>query len=488
MTSPLDVNTENSFESDPDSYVVVSSSNEASDEESDIFPTLPPSAPMADDTPVRLRPTQSSSSRLSSPNPLAIRASPSPSASASYQELANRPRSNPRNRTPMRKISSVPMGTLNRSTIVNHEDDQVNSSTTVAGNAFTPTTIPSSRVQPGVGLPVGSIVRGKQLEGFLHERFNVRGNNAVHNPSRSNKQGPSHRKLRRWNNDNFFGIASEISNANPTARGALISKIYAEAEMEKSAYLFPNYPLENNSCLTTLLGSGSEVEDYEKQHIATVRERFLNGEVCDKNRNLISERARDRLLKREEEIFNDGRKMVEEKLQSRLLNVVTRACQSSVFSRNILSAFERVLVKHLSFNDVSVCDDKQDNDESILEKVLMQKPLLTRKSSNETKNSTIRFLFDNESDQGAFSRLLLHGACQFHGLNTSSVTTSSGRRLLTVTGICKGNQFRLIDFLDFTKERNNIFTSKSSSLRNVTPGSNPSASIIEQHMSTLKVS
>lgn len=280
----------------------------------------------------------------------------------------------------------------------------------------------------------------------------------------------------------------------------------------------PNYPLEYKSYFTTLLqgggsttttakgddndndgvGGGSVVtqrdgagKEYTPQHVAHVRERFIRGEVCaTTDVNAMTDGAKNRLRRREEDIFRDGGVMAKRKVQERLLNVVRRACQSSEFSREVLCAFEGELVKQLSsFEDDGVVGEQITADvieerKAILEKVLTQKPMVTRKGgSNGVKNTTIRFLFDNESNEGAFNRLLLHGVSQFHGLVTSSTTISRGHRLLTVTGVCKGCQFRFLDFLDLAEEE------RLDDNRDVDVGlCSSSAPVLAQSMATIKVS
>lgn len=51
----------------------------------------------------------------------------------------------------------------------------------------------------------------------------------------SSKQGPSHRKVRRWNNDNFSGIASEI--AKGSKRGAATAEIMLQAQADAPLFI-----------------------------------------------------------------------------------------------------------------------------------------------------------------------------------------------------------------------------------------------------------
>jgi len=446
-----------------DSYVLVSDSNECSDdvstsdyyssdtsdgEQDDIFPSPPPPNAMADSTPVRSRVETVPSPRWSSPTAAVSNADPSgvdgaQEVSASYHELANRPRSNPRVRTPMRNVSPF-LGTVNRSTVTN-DDDGLGDGVRANGVEDTNGTGTSSVAQLtlGAGRAVGTVFREEDLALLRQQKTKSQRTAATKHGSLSDKQGPSHRKLRRWNNDKLVGIASEISRANPTARGTKIANIYTEADLDRNRYVMPHDPPEYRSHFTTLLGTGEE-EGHDSEHINAVRRRFLRGDTSDPNREM-TDGARDRLRRKEEDIFNDGSRMVRVKVPERLLNVVRRACQSSPFSRNVLSVFERKLVRHLSA-DVNHITSK-DDPESILEEVLVQKLMVTRKA----RSTTLRFLFENEN-HGAFNRILLHGVSHFHGLHTSSTTTSRGHRLLTVTGACRGCRFKLVDFLDLTEE------------------------------------
>ena len=122
------------------------------------------------------------------------------------EELFRRPRSNPRSRTPMRYESPL-------------ED-----------NAFTrqPPQQPQQQpqritIRPGAGSAVGaSSVFGNSI----HERPVT---------PKSGKQGPSHRKIRRWNNDKFTRLASEIASSNKKAADVLL-KAHSEAHLFRDIY------------------------------------------------------------------------------------------------------------------------------------------------------------------------------------------------------------------------------------------------------------
>jgi hypothetical protein len=397
------------------------------------------------------------------------------------------------------------LGTVNRASIANEERNESAErarSTTPNASSSAYISRPSSAsrrsanmntnsnthrvVGLGANLAVGTVLRGGSLTA-LHERPG-RGSalTAAHQP-RSAKQGPGQRKVRRWNNDKFIGIASDISNTlaskNPQ-RGIKIANIYAEAEMEKGKYTMPNAPRGNRTIFSTLLsdnrtrGAGiglSDDEGYDDGYgsdsgkvkidpsrVAEIRGRFIDGEVGVENTEM-TEAGKERMRKREEELYKDGHRMMK-KVNPRLLNVVIRACKGSGFTRNVVDAFEN-LISSMPKNGSSASSTTAIQ-KDIWKKVLIQKPLVTRKSraGGNGSNLTIRMLFCDDESKGAFNRLLLHAVCQFHGLDTASSTTSKGHRMMTVTGLCKGEKFRFLDFVPFDGTVSLAVTSKNLSL------------------------
>lgn len=117
------------------------------------------------------------------------------------------------------------------------------------------------------------------------------------------------------------------------------------------------------------------------------------------------------------------------RIHERLRNVLERACASSTETASLVDDFEACLErcwrkgKPKSFHDSTI---------------LLQAPTVTQRTvASGDCLTTARFYFDAESSSGGFHRLLLHGVCQFHGLQATSTTaTSQDRpaRLLTVTG------------------------------------------------------
>jgi len=373
----------------------------------------------------------------------------------------------------MRNTTPV-LGPVNRSTIANDElilnnndldrpasNPRSGSNSRRDNQTVSPSTHnsqPSTRVVGlGANLEVGTVLRSSTLSA-LHEH---KSGHKINHLQLSSKQGPGHRKVRRWNNDKFIGIASDISHANPQ-RGMQIANIYAEAEMDKGRFEVPNAPRDNRTIFSSLVsaqnGDGDDIScaNLDRKRLEEIRDRFVDGEVG--RSNSITKGAKERMKKRQEELFQDGDRMMRVNVNERLMNVVVRACKSSGFTRNVVDAFERLLVSNMSGGgDEMACHDSDESelDNDIWNQIMVQKPFITRKTNmdmglgNSRSGVIARMLFREDESKGAFNRLLLHAVCQFHGLDTCSSTTSKGYRMLTVTGICKGSNLKFLDFVPF---------------------------------------
>jgi hypothetical protein len=132
-------------------------------------------------------------SRDNTPNPITV------------EDLINRPRSNPRLRTPMRYESPLESDAfrLRRSSIAPEESSRL-------------------IIQPQASANVDTMSRRKTI----HDIDQVKG--------RSVKQGPSQRKIRRWNNEHFSGLAAEISSSS--SRGAIAANVLLKAHRDAHLY------------------------------------------------------------------------------------------------------------------------------------------------------------------------------------------------------------------------------------------------------------
>jgi hypothetical protein len=137
------------------------------------------------------------SSRDNTPTPITL------------EDLSRRPRSNPRSRAPMRyesPLSSDALRAVSPSPV--HEEPR------------------RSTVRPLADATVAG--------GMGSTRESIGGSYSPHK-TRSSKQGqPSHRKIRRWNNEKFSGLAAEISASS--ARGVITAEILLKAQREAHLY------------------------------------------------------------------------------------------------------------------------------------------------------------------------------------------------------------------------------------------------------------
>jgi len=135
---------------------------------------------------------------------------------AQYDDFARRSRSNQRSRTPMRFESPL------------------------NANAFREVSPPAEpregqriSIRPSAGAVVGSVLQSNNRPILENNR------SARDVCAKSSKQGPSHRKVRRWNNDNFVGLASEL--AKSSGRGAVAAEalLLAQAEAPQFRSIYP---------------------------------------------------------------------------------------------------------------------------------------------------------------------------------------------------------------------------------------------------------
>jgi len=140
------------------------------------------------------------------------------------EEMArSRPRSNPRSRTPMRYESPLePDAFTRRSPSPNNNNNEDAALTT---RRIT--------IRPMAGRAVGTTVRTT-----IREQQQQQSRASI----RSRKQGqPSQRKIRRWNNDRFAGLAAELvaaSKHSGTRAADALLQAQSEAHLYRSVYDF----------------------------------------------------------------------------------------------------------------------------------------------------------------------------------------------------------------------------------------------------------
>jgi len=210
------------------------------------------------------------------------------------------------------------------------------------------------------------------------------------NKPRSSKQSrPSVRKLRRWDNDNFVGAASELAMAGtPEA-----ADIFLKAQAEKGKFLMANYPLQYRSAFKKLLQDSS---------LQDVRERFVNGEVADDH---ISKPLTAKAL------FN--------RMNPRLRKIICSSANTDHL--HLVDSYESYLQSIFSKTTSTIAP--------VLSSTLVGAPVI----KNESNTTRIIFKFPNNKS-AAFSRLLLHAVCDFHNLQSVSSSGAEEHKLLTVSG------------------------------------------------------
>ena len=304
------------------------------------------------------------------------------------------------------------------------------------------------------------------------------------NPTRSrlvglsDKQRPSHRKIRRWNNDRFIGTSSEQLHLTLDSDGT--------TEQYWRQHYMPNYPCSYRSEFAKLSTDETKIGQ-------SVRERFLKGEVAaavqptdvasegrkgGKNKNhsdmtWMERNVVDKFQKLGVSHPEDqqclGRKLFET-LSTRIQSILFRSFgddNECSFASQLVTSFEEYLVSLAlagSKKDVkssSLCYPPQQPQHTydMLAKVFSSSPKIIMRSKTMRHRSshgntshavlipTVHFYFSADEDTGsrsssnsgnnadngqvkssAFCRILLYAVCQFHGLeSSSSFVTSKGK-------------------------------------------------------------
>jgi hypothetical protein len=260
---------------------------------------------------------------------------------------------------------------------------------------------------------------------------------------KSRKQGPSHRKVRRWNNDNFVNLAAEINSGNKGGRAAQALLL---GQANAAQYRSICNPEDHTSKAMTRLRDDESLKD--------VRDKFFEGELNAKPAQTPrSSRSTVEPTTPEEMLF---------RIEARLRKVVLRACENSVAASNLVEHVEAFLLRAHRGKVFHPTDELWWKD------ILMEPPSVTHRKRDDT--FITRFLFDGDSPHGGFHRLLVHGLCQFHGLRASSSTmevtvdevdgaTTKSRplqaRLLTATGTVS-EAFKKIKMVEYIMRRKEL--------------------------------
>lgn len=363
----------------------------------------------------------------------------------------NRPRSNPRSRTPMR---------------ISEEHDQ--ESTTTEGRRIT--------IRLGTGSGVGTNTASYSSRHTRQEPVRVK----------SKKQGPSHRKVRRWNNDNFVNLAAELSSGKGSA-AAVEALLKGSAEASK-----------HRSVLDPKQHESKAMKQFrEDGSLRLVREKFFEGLLPSDNIHSSSSSSKRKVVS-DTNLLTPLERF--HRIETRLRRIVVKACENSYAASKVVNTLEEFLVRvHNGEKDEHSRQEWQD---FLLDApTVTATPCHTKNKSNSRlqdkdgedqgttpcpETRTITFLFDADSSTGGFHRLLLHGVCQFHCLRaTSSTAEVNGEkaRVLTATGTFSGANVRLVDFIT---ERQNIGSNSTGGMLE-SPNETPADQMLATKLSALKV-
>jgi len=375
-----------------------------------------------------------------------------------YEDLLNRPRSNPRSRTPMRYESPIDSTAFRReavltATAAEEEAQQQRRSTPTIGAGGTR----RITVRPMAGAAVGTMPAPRRR--VQEQQQQQRDLLALRAAKKSYKQGPSQRKVRRWKHENFIDLASEFAKNDKDGRGKATAEAILQGKADAHLYRDVYNPEDVRSkAISSFMGD---------ENLREIRDKFFECELSEGKRSINVHRK-----KRVEDNIVTPKKLIQ-RIDKRLQLVVEKACKNSFPACKVVESFESFLVRSF-IDNVDDLNHKEDSSfAAIIEDVLLKPPIVTRaKSKNENDENTtiittVQMFFDGESPTGGFHRLLVHAAAQFHGLNSKSNLVdgiqieekdgSSGinnrghrnrARVLTVTGkSVMGKEYKVLDHI-----------------------------------------
>jgi hypothetical protein len=211
---------------------------------------------------------------------------------------------------------------------------------------------------------------------------------------KSSKQGPSHRKIRRWNNDNFVNLAAKIHNKGGRTAAQVLLLGQADAAQYRSVYDLNEH-------------QSTAMAQLRQDELSGVREQFFEGELPHRLNTVVvaynPNKHRPKGPLTPEHMMN--------RIDARLRRVVVKACENSYPASKVVHTLEAFLVRaYAGKSDTTPRDAWKE--------LLLEPPTVTHRKRDDTYIT--KFLFDADSSTGGFHRLLLHGLCQFHGLGATS--------------------------------------------------------------------
>lgn len=267
---------------------------------------------------------------------------------------------------------------------------------------------------------------------------------------KSRKQGPSHRKIRRWNNSNFVNLAAEVGSGK--AGQALL-----QGQAEAAQYQQITDPSEHTSKAMERL--------WKEEGLQSLREGFFAGDVHAKPAPTPVSRKKE--TPANQHYYTPDEMLL--RIEGRLRKVVIKACENSFPASQVIHKLE-TFVK-AAHRGKSTNPAKLNLEETWWKDLLLEPPSVTHRKKDDAWIT--RFLFDGEMANAGFHRLLLHGLCQFHGLraisNSMEVTLGTGNdqrvvqaRLLTAVGQISEDykNVKLVDSVTTTRGRDTSSSAK----------------------------
>jgi hypothetical protein len=172
----------------------------------------------------------------------------------------------------------------------------------------------------------------------------------------------------------------------------------------------------------------------EDDKLHDLRDKFFAGELQE-----LPTRPRDHKLVSSKPLTPED---MMNRIDGRLRRVVVKACTNSFPASQVVDNLETFLVR-------AYAGKKDKLPRETWNDMLLEPPTVSERKRDDMV--ICKFLFDAESSAGGFYRLLLHGLCQFHGLQATSSTVDvmienhKQARILTATGTLSGPKVRLVE-------------------------------------------
>jgi hypothetical protein len=253
---------------------------------------------------------------------------------------------------------------------------------------------------------------------------------------KSQKQGPSQRKTRRWNNDNFVNSFHDLASSH-SSKSRAAAEVLAQAKADARHFLPVYDPAET--------ARSAQVTRFMEDPIyKNVREQFFSGEL-----HASTMEPKQGNINKPQKSWSASDLF--ERIDGRLRCVVVKACENSAPACKVVESFENFLVH--AFRDDRHGDESFSVSNDFWHGILLEKPSIQQQGEG---GKAVTFLFDGDTSTGGFHRLLVHAVCYFHCLRAKTSSREEGHvkaRVLLVQGSVLGSQYRLLDYVMALQEQ-----------------------------------